>query len=112
MPVILCAEDDMQLQVLICKLLENDGFTVITAGNGEFALEASRSHPGPVDLLLTDIEMPRMNGLELSGKIRVERPGIKILVMSGAMQTNEHVSIDGLPFLSKPFTLGSVTPFH
>jgi DNA-binding NtrC family response regulator len=90
------------------QLLENDGYTVITARNGEFALEASRSHPGPVDLLLTDIEMARMNGLELSGKIRVERPGIKILVMSGAIQASEHVSIDGLPFLSKPFTLAAL----
>jgi CheY-like chemotaxis protein len=104
MPVILCAEDDEQLQLLICKLLENDGFTVLAAGNGEFALQASRRHSGPVDLLLTDMEMPRMSGLELCGKIKAERPSTKILVMSGDLWAKEQVSVTGLPFLQKPFT--------
>ena len=61
--VILLAEDDVYEQYSIWKLLKADGFTVLTAGNGQFALEASRNHPGPVDLLLTDMEMPRMSGL-------------------------------------------------
>jgi CheY-like chemotaxis protein len=102
--VILLAEDDVQVQYSIWKLLKADGFTVLTAGNGVFALEACRNHPGSVDLLLTDLEMPRMSGLELCEKIRVERPGIKVLVMSGEPWSREQVSVNGWPFLQKPFT--------
>src|ERR1035437_7493749 len=101
--VILLVEDDVHEQYFVWKLLKADGFAVLTAGNGEFALEASRSHPGPIDLLLTDTEMPRMSGLELCRNIRVERPGIKVIVMSGDLG-REQVSMNGLPFLQKPFT--------
>jgi CheY-like chemotaxis protein len=103
--VILLVEDDVQEQYFIWKLLKADGFTVLAAGNGEFALEASRDYSGPIDLLLTDMEMPRMSGLELSRIIRTERPGIKVLVMSGDLREREHAAVDGLPFLPKPFTV-------
>jgi DNA-binding response OmpR family regulator len=102
--VILLAEDDVQMQYLIWKLLRAEGFTVLTSGNGEFALEASRSYPGLIDLLLTDIEMPRMNGLQLYRNIRAERPGIKTLVMSSDLQWRDQDVLNGLPFLKKPFT--------
>src|SRR5664280_2097815 len=101
--VILLVEDDVHEQYSVWKLLKSDGFTVLAAGNGEFALEASRSHPGPIDLLLTDTEMPRMSGLELCRNIRAERPGIKVIVMSGDLG-REQVSMNGLRFLQKPFT--------
>jgi CheY-like chemotaxis protein len=104
MAVILCAEDNAQIRCLIRKLLKAEGFTVLAAGNGEAALRVSRRHPGPVDLLLTDMEMPGMGGLELSRKIKAERPGIKILVMSGDIEGEEQVALDGLPFLPKPFS--------
>jgi DNA-binding response OmpR family regulator len=103
--VILLVEDDVYVQYFIWKLLKADGFTVLTAGNGVFALEASRSHPGTIDLLLTDMEMPRMSGLDLARNIRAERPGIKTLVMSGDLRGREQVSVNGLPFLQKPFTV-------
>jgi two-component system, cell cycle sensor histidine kinase and response regulator CckA len=102
--VILLAEDDLQVQYFIWKLLKADGFTVLTGGNGAFALEASRNHPGPVDLLLTDMEMPRMGGLKLAETIAAERPGIKVLIMSGDLRDREGISVNGLPFLQKPFT--------
>ena len=102
--VILLVEDDVYARYSVWKLLKADGFTVLAAGNGEFALKASRNHPGPVDLLLTDIEMPLMNGLDLCEKIKAERPGTKVLVMSGDLREKEHVSVNGLSFLQKPFT--------
>ena len=87
--------------------LKHEGFVrraVLTAGNGEFALEASRSYPDRIDLLLTDIEMPRMSGLQLCRQIRAERPGIKVLVMSSDLQWRDQDDLNGLPFLQKPFT--------
>jgi DNA-binding response OmpR family regulator len=81
--VILLAEDDVGLQFFVWRLLKADGFTVLTAGDGIAALEASRNYPGSIDLALSDVRMPRMGGLELCRIIAAERPGIKVLMMSG-----------------------------
>jgi CheY-like chemotaxis protein len=85
-------------------VLKDDGFIILTAGDGEAALEASRNHPGPVDLLLTSQEMPGMSGLKLCRIIAAERPGIKTLMMLGDIRGRELVSTIGLPTLQKPFT--------
>ena len=85
-------------------MLNTDGFTVLTAGDGTYALAASRNYPGTIDLVLSDVEMPRMDGLELCRNLTNERPEIKVLMMSGALEGREQVSMSGLPFLQKPFT--------
>jgi DNA-binding NtrC family response regulator len=102
--VILLVDDDLGVQFSIWKLLKADGFTVLTADDGKNALEASRNYPGPIDLLLSDLDMPRMGGLELCQNIVTERPGIKVLIMSGDLWGREQVRTQGLPFLQKPFT--------
>jgi DNA-binding response OmpR family regulator len=102
--VILLAEDDVGVRFYIWKLLRADGFTVLTAGDGIAALEVSRNHPGAIDLLLSDVDMPVMGGLELCQAIAEERTGIKVLMMSGGVGGKEQVRMKGLPFLQKPFT--------
>jgi DNA-binding response OmpR family regulator len=102
--VILLVEDDLGVQSFIWRLLKADGFRVLTAGDGEAALDVSRNCPGSIHLMLSDVEMPRMGGLELCKRITAERPGIKVLMMSGEPSCKEHVHISGLPFLQKPFT--------
>ena len=102
--VILLAEDDATVQKFAGKVLTTDGFTVLSASDGKAALEASRNYPGIIDLLLSDVEMPRMGGLELCRNIRKERAGIRVLLMSGDALGREQVSMIGLPFLQKPFT--------
>jgi CheY-like chemotaxis protein len=102
--VILLAEDDASVRTFAGKLLKMEGFTVLTAGDGKAALEASRKYPGTIDLLLSDVEMPRMGGLDLCRNITIERPGIKVLLMSGHSRTRDQVCKQGLPFLQKPFT--------
>jgi two-component system cell cycle sensor histidine kinase/response regulator CckA len=101
--VVLLVEDDVHVQYFIWKLLKADGYTVLATSDGKAALEASRNYPGSIDLLLSDVEMPQMGGLELWKNITAERPGIKVLMMSGALEGREQVSMSGLPFLQKPF---------
>src|ERR1017187_860346 len=91
--VILLLEDDDQVRFFILKLLKADGFTVLAAGEGEAALQASRNYPGSIDLLLSDVETPRMTGLELYKVLAAERPGIKVLMISGDFRSRQQVAI-------------------
>ena len=78
---------------------------VLTGYDGKAVLELSRSYPGTIDLLLSDLDMPRMGGLELCQTIATERQGIKVLIMSGGLQELEDADVKGMPFLQKPFIL-------
>src|SRR5579872_1548509 len=101
--VILVADDEPLVRNLVTLLMQDEGYFVLSAADGHEGLELSRKYPGKIDLLITDVDMPRMNGTNLCGHLMEERPGIKVLVMSGADIT-EIVSYNAnLPFLPKPF---------
>jgi hypothetical protein len=101
--VILVADDDALVRNLVTLLLQQDGHFVLSAADGHEGLDLSRKYPGTIDLLITDVSMPRLNGSDLCAHLLEERRGIKMLVMSGA-DMNELVSqkVD-LPLLPKPF---------
>jgi DNA-binding response OmpR family regulator len=82
--VILVADDAALIRNLVTLLLQHEGYFVLSAADGHEGLELSRNYPGPIDLLITDVQMPRMNGADLCGHLLEERPGIKVLLMSGA----------------------------
>ncbi len=100
--VILVADDEPLVRNLVGAVLSDAGYRVLDAADGEQALEVSRQYDGSIDFLLTDITMPKMNGIELSLRIVQERPGIKVLMMSGVVST-ELVPDQGVHFLRKPF---------
>jgi two-component system, cell cycle sensor histidine kinase and response regulator CckA len=102
--VILLVEDDAQVRHFVWRALEGDGITVLIADHGEAALEVSRNHSGLVHLLLSDVHMPGMSGLELWKILAAERPDTKVLLMSGDLQRREQVVMAAIPFLQKPFT--------
>lgn len=106
--VILCVDDDERVRLLLLKLLKADGLTVLSAEDGKSALEVSRNHTGPIDLLLSDVKMPGMNGLELCEIVAAERPDTKVLLMSGDLASREHIDMSGVPCLQKPFTVTSL----
>src|SRR2546421_4415742 len=81
--VVLLADDELIVRSLARSVLVRAGYKVLDATDGEHALEVSRGYPGSIDVLLTDVKMPKMSGLELSAQVTEERPGIKILFMSG-----------------------------
>ncbi|MCF8144676.1 MAG: PAS domain S-box protein [Deltaproteobacteria bacterium] len=105
--VVLVAEDNAPLRELAVKALEKAGYRVLTAGDGEEALRVSEAFKGEIHLLITDVVMPRMGGQELAGSIRTQRPGIKVLYMSGFPDRDlSHAgALDSdATFLQKPFT--------
>ena len=102
--VILVADDDALFRKLITLLMKQDGYFVLAAANGHEALELSRRYVGSIDLLITDVEMPRLNGTDLCAHLLDERPGIRVLVISDGEGMKEMVSHEAdLPFLPKPF---------
>ena len=101
--VILVADDEVMIRNLVTLLLQGKGFVVLSASDGQEALELSRSYPGTIDLIITDVEMPRLNGIDLCALLVKERPGIKIVVMSGGdMREIVGKKLNSL-FMPKPF---------
>lgn len=104
---ILLAEDEPLVRDFTALALRAQGFTVLEASDGGQALRLARETSGPIDLLVTDVVMPIMGGKELALKVRLERPGLKVLFISGY---TDRVLIDGpegnagVGFLQKPFT--------
>jgi two-component system cell cycle sensor histidine kinase/response regulator CckA len=80
---VVLAEDEEPLRILIGRVLAGSGYQVISGRNGFEALEAVHARGGRVDLLLTDLVMPRMTGAELASALGGEQPGMKILFMTG-----------------------------
>ena len=80
---ILVVEDDEALRKLITALLDSTGYKFVEAANGEAAINLVQNSNDHIDLLLTDMLMPAMSGVELSAQLRKLRPGLKVLLMSG-----------------------------
>jgi len=103
---ILLAEDDPIMRKLTRKMLEEHGYKVLEATNGEAALEVISRHPSSIDLTLTDVAMKGMNGPDLVLRLMDSHPEMKVIYMSG--YTGELISHQGLqsgiPLLEKPFT--------
>jgi len=102
-PIILVADDEVMIRNLVTLLLQAHGYVVLSASDGLEALELSRKYPGTIDLVITDVEMPRLNGMDLCAHLLEERPGIKAIVMSGADMSEITRQNINLPFLPKPF---------
>jgi two-component system, cell cycle sensor histidine kinase and response regulator CckA len=104
---ILVAEDEDGVRSLTKEVLEKYGYTVLEASNGEEALRIAERHEGPLDLLLSDVVMPRMGGPELAQELLARRPAVKVLYMSGYTDhpmVRRGVVNAGVAFLQKPFT--------
>jgi PAS domain S-box-containing protein len=104
---ILLVEDDPAVRNLSARMLERMGYHTITAACGSDALAAAAAYAGEIDLLLTDVVMPHMNGAQLAAELRGSRPDIRIVYVSGYTEnTAAHLGVldAGVDFLAKPFT--------
>jgi signal transduction histidine kinase/DNA-binding response OmpR family regulator len=105
---VLLVEDEESILGLARAILEGKGYTVLSTGRPEDAIEIARSHSGPIDLLVTDVVMPGMNGKDLEQKLKAIRPQLKSIFMSGytADVIAYHGVLDeGIHYLQKPFSV-------
>ena len=113
MDTLLLVEDEPLVRGVASRVLREQGYTVLEATNGVDALRMAREHANEeIHLLLTDVAMPLMGGRDLAERLRAQRPGIKVLFISGYTD-DALVSPEGLEtgtdFLQKPFTPEELT---
>jgi CheY-like chemotaxis protein len=103
--IILVVENEVLLLEVTCEFLEESGYVVLSARSSEGALELAKQQKCPIDLLITDIVMPRMDGRELSRQLLKERPQMKVLFVSGYdISHRQGNSAETDSFLQKPFS--------
>jgi CheY-like chemotaxis protein len=103
---ILLVEDEDLVRRLAVKILEEFGYTVITAANGEDGLRLCKEFKGPIDLLISDVVMPQMSGRKLAEHVSVLRPETKVLFMSGYTDdaiVRHGILEEDMAFIQKPF---------
>ena len=103
---ILVVEDGITMRMFYQDVLGRAGFVVEEAANGVEGLEVAGRHAGTIDLLLSDLVMPRMNGQQLAERLAVESPAVRVLLMSGypdRVVPSGAATDPRFEFLSKPF---------
>ncbi|MGB0748233.1 MAG: PAS domain-containing protein [Magnetospiraceae bacterium] len=108
---ILLVEDEDAVRLFASRALSNKGYQVLEAENGEAALDLVRARTASIDLVVSDVVMPGMDGHALVKQLRKERPGIKVILISGYTQDAipEEIGRDeSLNFLNKPFSLNEL----
>ena len=101
---IILVEDETLVREITARVLGRAGYTVLEAQDGEEALQMVRRHAGHIDLVITDVVMARVGGLELARRVAGERPGLPILLMSGYNAEEMPADDPTIGFLQKPFT--------
>lgn len=99
---ILIADDDPAILAMVTKLLTDSHYYVLSSTNSAEVLQQSRSYKQDIHLLLSDFEMPEMSGIELATAISIDRPQMKILLMSG-LDRGMLALKDKWHFVAKPF---------
>ncbi len=106
---ILIVDDEPQIRLLMKRALERAGYLVLEADSSATAVTVSSKHPGRIDLLITDLIMPRTDGFVTSARLLRARPEMRLLFVSGYAETSPSVranlgELKDTPFLAKPHT--------
>jgi signal transduction histidine kinase/CheY-like chemotaxis protein len=109
--VVLVVEDEPAMREVTRRLLQRNGYRVLTAASGQDAVTTARSYPGGIDLLLTDVILPQMQGKEVAARVCAILPGTRVLFMSGYTQGvlgPQGILAPGVNLIEKPFSEGSL----
>ena len=109
---VLLVEDEEAVRHMAQEILKSNGYKVLNASDGAEAVELSAEYDGPIDVMVTDVVMPRLGGREVAEKLSSTRPDMRVLYMSGYMDDAivRHGVLDGrAAFLEKPFTPDALT---
>ncbi len=109
---ILLVEDEENVRKVAARVLRQFGYQVLEAADGEAALALNAGHMGRIDLLVSDVMMPRIGGGLLASALLASRPGLRVLHLSGHSDPNvveEGLRASGAAFLQKPFTVESLS---
>ena len=105
--LVLVVEDDQAVRDLVRSILEHKGYRVIEAADSDQALEQAAACPEPIELVLTDVIVPRLNGREIYRRVQRAHPDARVLFMSGYTDNvvgSQGILEEGINFLQKPFT--------
>ncbi len=105
---ILLVEDEPAILKVTGRILERHGYTILAANSAEEAIRMAERHDGQIHLLITDVVMPEMNGLDLAGKLVSLYPNLRLLFMSGHTAdiiAHEGMLDEGVHFIQKPFRM-------
>jgi two-component system cell cycle sensor histidine kinase/response regulator CckA len=108
---ILVVEDEKHMSHLLEKVLSRHGWRVLVASDGEQAIEAYRSQKLAIDVVLLDVGLPKIPGLQVLSKIKVENPGVRVVIASGYLEPKTKTEISGAGvkhFVNKPYMLDEV----
>ncbi len=109
---VLVVEDENAVRIAVRENLKKAGFNVLEARDGAEALQVVEQHKGHVELVVTDVVMPKMSGPELVARLATSNPEVKALYISGHADTalaHHGILEEGIPFLEKPFTRAALT---
>jgi two-component system cell cycle sensor histidine kinase/response regulator CckA len=103
---ILVVEDGSAVRNLVCLMLVQNGYRVLEARDGQHALRLCQAHTELIQLVLTDLVMPNMQGADLAERLRLAHPDLRIVLMSGYIDQPmvQRLGRDSVAFLLKPFT--------
>lgn len=102
----LVADDNEAIRRLVGRRLNQRGWDILEAGNGHEALESWRAHEDELDLIVLDVDMPRVDGVEVAAEVRLTQPDLPILIMTGSGRAAERAAgAKGLVWIAKPFSV-------
>jgi len=108
---VLLVEDDAAVRGVVARVLTASGYHVLAASDGQEALEVSRAHEGTIHLLVTDVIMPRLGGVQVAATLRQERAGIRVIFISGYSEDGA-VRLGnlgpGTAYVTKPFSIANL----
>jgi len=110
-PVVLVVEDQPQILALLQEFISNLGFEALAALNGLVAEQIAASCPNVIHLLITDIEMPGMDGIRLAQSLKNQRPAIEVIYLSGTLEKvtgEQQAFVEGSICLEKPVNLNTL----